>query len=155
MCLATLSMNREGFRIEIYNNTEKSNSTDMKKVVKTNGAPAPIGPYNQAIFAGNTLYVSGQIAINPETGDLLTDDLEKETTQVLENLKAILTEAGLNMNHIVKTSIFISDMNNFGKINEVYARYFNSENAPARETVEVANLPKFVNVEISAIAVKY
>ncbi|MCH4823157.1 RidA family protein [Gramella lutea] len=127
----------------------------MKKVIKTKAAPAPIGPYNQAIFAGNTLYVSGQIAIDPETGDLLTDDLEKETTQVLENLKAILTEAGLNMNHIVKTSIFISDMNNFGKINEVYARYFNSENAPARETVEVANLPKFVNVEISAIAVKY
>ena len=127
----------------------------MKKVVKTTGAPAPIGPYNQAIFAGNTLYISGQIAINPESGDLLTDDLEKETTQVLENLKAIVTEAGLNMNHIVKTSIFISDMNNFGKINDVYSRYFNSENAPARETVEVACLPKNVNVEISAIAVKY
>ncbi|PTX43050.1 2-iminobutanoate/2-iminopropanoate deaminase [Christiangramia gaetbulicola] len=127
----------------------------MKKVIQTNNAPAPIGPYNQAIFAGNTLYVSGQIALDPKSGDLITDDLEKETVQVLENLKAIITEAGLSMDHIVKTSIFISDMNNFGKINEVYSRYFDSENAPARETVEVANLPKFVNVEISAIAVKF
>lgn len=127
----------------------------MKKIIQTNDAPAPIGPYNQAIFAGNTLYVSGQIALDPESGDLITDDLENETVQVLKNLKAIITEAGLTMNHIVKTSIFISDMNNFGKINEVYSRYFDSENAPARETVEVANLPKFVNVEISAIAVKF
>ncbi|AVR46400.1 reactive intermediate/imine deaminase [Christiangramia fulva] len=126
----------------------------MKKIIKTEKAPAPIGPYNQAIFAGNTLYVSGQIALHPETGELQTSDLEKETVQVLENLKAILTEAGLGMENIVKTSIFISDMNNFGKINEVYGRYFDAETAPARETVEVANLPKFVNVEISAIAVK-
>lgn len=126
----------------------------MKKIIKTENAPAPIGPYNQAVFAGNTLYVSGQIAIDPETGDLETENLEKETIQVLENLKAILKEAGLGMENIVKTSIFISDMNNFGQINEVYARYFESENAPARETVEVANLPKFVNVEISAIAIK-
>lgn len=127
----------------------------MKEVVKTSNAPAPIGPYNQAIFAGNTLYISGQIAIDPTTGDLKIDDLEKETTLVLENLKAILTEAGLTMDHVVKTSIFISDMNNFAKINEVYARFFNNDKAPARETVEVANLPKFVNVEISAIAVKF
>lgn len=127
----------------------------MKKIIKTNNAPAPIGPYNQAIFAGDTLYISGQIAIDPATGDLKTEDLEAETTLVLENLKAILTEAGLTLDHVVKTSIFISDMNNFGKINEVYAKYFDSENAPARETVEVANLPKFVNVEISAIAVKF
>ena len=127
----------------------------MKKIIKTNNAPAPIGPYNQAIFAGDTLYISGQIAIDPTTGDLKTEDLEAETTLVLENLKAILTEAGLTLDHVVKTSIFISDMNNFGKINEVYAKYFASENAPARETVEVANLPKFVNVEISAIAVKF
>ncbi len=126
----------------------------MKKVIKTTNAPAPIGPYNQAIFAGNTLYISGQIALDPNTGELKTDNLEEETVLVLDNLKAILTEAGLNLDHVVKTSIFISDMNNFGKINEVYARYFNAENAPARETVEVANLPKFVNVEISAIAVK-
>ena len=127
----------------------------MKTIVKTINAPEPIGPYNQAVFAGNTLYISGQIAIDPKSGDLITDDLEKETKQVLDNLKAILTEAGLNLNHVVKTSIFISDMNNFGKINEVYSTYFNSMNAPARETVEVANLPKFVNVEISAIAVKF
>ena len=127
----------------------------MKKIVKTSNAPAPIGPYNQAIFAGNTLYISGQIAIDPETGDLKTEDLEKETELVLENLKAILTEAGLSLDDVVKTSIFISDMNNFGKINEVYSRYFDSDSAPARETVEVANLPKFVNVEISAIAVKF
>tara|TARA_R100000655_G_scaffold106798_1_gene156433 strand:+ start:41 stop:424 length:384 start_codon:yes stop_codon:yes gene_type:complete len=127
----------------------------MKKIIKTNSAPAPIGPYNQAIFAGDTLYISGQIAIDPATGDLKTEDLEAETTLVLENLKAILTEAGLTLDHVVKTSIFISDMNNFGKINEIYAKYFASEKAPARETVEVANLPKFVNVEISAIAVKF
>jgi len=127
----------------------------MKKIIKTDKAPAPIGPYNQAIFAGNTLYISGQIALDPKSGDLKTDDLEEETKLVLENLKAIIEESGLTMDHIVKTSIFISDMNNFGKINEVYSRYFNSENAPARETVEVANLPKFVNVEISAIAVKF
>lgn len=127
----------------------------MKKIIKTENAPAPIGPYNQAIFAGNTLYVSGQIAIDPKTGELLIEDLEKETVQVMENLKAVLAEAGLELDHVVKTSIFISDMNNFGKINDVYSRYFKSENAPARETVEVANLPKFVNVEISAIAVKF
>ncbi|WP_026934327.1 RidA family protein [Christiangramia echinicola] len=127
----------------------------MKKIIKTNNAPAPIGPYNQAILSGNTLYISGQIAIDPKSGDLKINDLEEETTLVLENLKAILTEAGLNLNHVVKTSIFISDMNNFGKINDVYSRYFDSESAPARETVEVANLPKFVNVEISAIAVKF
>ena len=127
----------------------------MKKIIQTENAPAPIGPYNQAVFAGNTLYVSGQIAIDPKSGDLITDDLEKETVQVLENLKAIISEAGLSLVHVVKTSIFISDMNNFGKINEVYSRYFDSENAPARETVEVANLPKFVNVEISAIVVKF
>ena len=127
----------------------------MKKVVKTENAPAPIGPYNQAIFAGNTLYISGQIAIDPKSGDLKIDDLEEETTLVLENLKAILSEAGLTLEHVVKTSIFISDMNNFARINEVYSRFFNGEKAPARETVEVANLPKFVNVEISAIAVKF
>ncbi|MGY5847278.1 RidA family protein [Salegentibacter sp. HM20] len=126
----------------------------MKKIIKTSNAPAPIGPYNQAVFAGNMLFISGQIALNPQTGDLETDDLEKETNRVMENLKAILFEAGLNFNHVIKTSIFISDMNNFGKINEIYARYFEAETAPARETVEVANLPKFVNVEISAIALR-
>ena len=126
----------------------------MKKIIKTDKAPAPIGPYNQAVLTGDMLYVSGQIAINPETNELEIENLQKETTRVMENLKAILAEAGMDFENIIKTSIFISDMNNFAKINEVYASYFNAETAPARETVEVANLPKFVNVEISAIAVK-
>lgn len=101
------------------------------------------------------LFVSGQIAINPETGELETSDLKRETSLVMENLRAILKEAGLSFENVIKTSIFISDMNNFAQINEVYAKYFDAETAPARETVEVANLPKFVNVEISAIAVKF
>lgn len=126
----------------------------MKKIIKTTNAPAPIGPYNQAVLSGNMLFISGQIAINPQNSELETGDLKKETTLVMENLKAILTEAGLSFEHVIKTSIFISDMNNFAEINEVYGNYFNAETAPARETVEVANLPKFVNVEISAIAVK-
>lgn len=126
----------------------------MKKIIKTPNAPAPIGPYNQAILTGNTLFISGQIAINPLTSQLETKDLEEETKLVMENLKAILTEAGMTFENVVKTSIFISDMNNFAKINEVYGNYFNADTAPARETVEVSNLPKFVNVEISAIAVK-
>lgn len=126
----------------------------MKKIIKTKNAPAPIGPYNQAVMSGNMLFVSGQIAINPQTGELETSDLKKETSLVMENLKAILTEAGLSFENVIKTSIFISDMNNFAQINEVYGQYFDAETAPARETVEVANLPKFVNVEISAIAVK-
>ncbi len=126
----------------------------MKKIIKTNQAPAPIGPYNQAVLTGNMLFISGQIALNPETGELETEELQKETIRVMENLKAILAEAGMDFENVIKTSIFISDMNNFAKINEIYATYFNAETAPARETVEVANLPKFVNVEISAIAVK-
>lgn len=126
----------------------------IKKIIKTDKAPAPIGPYNQAILTGNMLYISGQIALNPETNELETEELEMETTRVMQNLKAILAEAGMNFENVIKTSIFISDMNNFAKINEVYGSYFNAETAPARETVEVANLPKFVNVEISAIAVK-
>lgn len=126
----------------------------MKKIIKTSNAPAPIGPYNQAILTGNMLYTSGQIAINPRTNELEVENLEDETRLVMENLKAILTEAGMTFEHVIKTSIFISDMNNFSRINAVYGEYFNSETAPARETVEVANLPKFVNIEISAIAVK-
>jgi len=126
----------------------------MKKIIKTDKAPAPIGPYNQAVLTGNMLYISGQIALNPETNELETKELQKETTRVMQNLKAILAEAGMDFENVIKTSIFISDMNNFAKINEVYGSYFNAETAPARETVEVANLPKFVNVEISAIAVK-
>lgn len=126
----------------------------MKKIIKTSNAPSPIGPYNQAILSGNTLYISGQIAINPITSQLEVENLEDETRLVMENLKAILTEAGMTFENVVKTSIFISDMNNFAKINLVYAEYFDANTAPARETVEVSNLPKFVNVEISAIAIK-
>lgn len=126
----------------------------MKKIIKTDKAPAPIGPYNQAVLTGNMLYISGQIALNPETNELETEELQKETTRVMGNLKAILNEAEMDFENVIKTSIFISDMNNFAKINEVYGSYFDAETAPARETVEVANLPKFVNVEISAIAVK-
>lgn len=125
----------------------------QKRILKTPNAPAPIGPYSQAIIVGNILYSSGQIAIDPKTNELVTENIENETRRVMENLRAILKEAGLTFEHVVKTSIFISDMNNFAKINDVYATYFDSDTAPARETVEVANLPKFVNVEISVIAV--
>ena len=124
-----------------------------KEIIKTDKAPAPIGPYNQAVKTGNMVFISGQIAINPATGELETGDLETETKLVMENLKAILAEAKCTFENVIKTSIFISDMNNFGKINEFYGTYFQAKTAPARETVEVANLPKFVNVEISAIAV--
>ena len=126
----------------------------MKKIITTTKAPAPIGPYNQAVLSGNTLYTSGQIAINPETGALVLDSIESETTQIMNNMKEVLAAAEMTFENVVKTSIFISDMNTFAEINKVYARYFNEETAPARETVEVANLPKFVNVEISMIAVK-
>lgn len=124
----------------------------MKKIITTDKAPAPIGPYNQAVLLGNLLYTSGQIAINPKTGALEIDDIEKETKLVMENLKAILEAAGVTFENVIKSSIFVSDMHNFSKINKIYGQYFNAETAPARETVEVANLPKFVNVEISVIA---
>lgn len=126
----------------------------MKKIITTTKAPAPIGPYNQAILSGNTLYTSGQIAINPETGELVLESIQAETTQVMNNMKEVLAAADMTFENVIKTSIFISDMNQFTEINKVYGSYFNEETAPARETVEVANLPKFVNVEISMIAVK-
>ncbi|WP_159950482.1 RidA family protein [Polaribacter septentrionalilitoris] len=126
----------------------------MKKIITTTKAPAPIGPYNQAVLTGNTLYTSGQIAINPETGELILSSIKDETKQVMNNLKEVLEAADMTFENVIKTSIFISDMNNFSEINAVYGEYFNEATAPARETVEVANLPKFVNVEISAIAVK-
>ncbi len=126
----------------------------MKKIITTTKAPAPIGPYNQAVLSGNTLYTSGQIALHPETGELVLDDIKTETTQVMENMKAVLEAANMTFENVVKTSIFISNMNNFAAINEVYGSYFNNATAPARETVEVARLPKDVNVEISMIAVK-
>jgi 2-iminobutanoate/2-iminopropanoate deaminase len=124
----------------------------MKKVIKTDKAPAPIGPYNQAVMAGNTLFVSGQIPLNPASGELVKGDVKEQTRMVMENLKAILKEAGLDFSFVVKCSIFISDMKDFPKINEVYGSYF-SENAPARETVQVAGLPLGVDVEISCIAI--
>jgi len=126
----------------------------MKKIINTIDAPSPIGPYSQAVLSGNTLYTSGQIAINPSTGKLVLDDIKTETKQVMENMKAVLKAADMSFSNVIKTSIFISNMNNFSQINEIYAQYFDDKNAPARETVEVANLPKFVNVEISMIAVK-
>jgi 2-iminobutanoate/2-iminopropanoate deaminase len=125
----------------------------MKKIITTTKAPLPIGAYNQAILTGNTLYTSGQIALHPTTGELVQESIEAETKQVMENLKAVLYEAGMTFENVVKTSIFISDMKNFVTINAVYSNYFNEETAPARETVEVANLPKYVNVEISMIAI--
>lgn len=126
----------------------------MKKIISTPNAPAPIGPYNQAVLSGNTLYISGQIPLDPITGNLIEGDIEKETKQSMENLKAILHAAGMNFENVVKSSIFLKDMNQFAQVNKVYAHYFDESTAPARETVEVANLPKFVNVEISMIAIK-
>ena len=126
----------------------------MKRIINTSNAPAPIGPYNQAVFSGDTLYISGQIPMDAKTGALVEGDIKKETVQCMENLKAILEEAGMTFEHVVKASIFVKDMHQVSKINEAYGTYFETETAPARETVEVANLPKFVNVEISMIAVK-
>ena len=126
----------------------------MKRIIKTKKAPAPIGPYNQAVLVNNILYTSGQIAINVESNKLVLDSIEAETKQVMENLKAILNEVSMTFNDVFKTTIFLSDMHNFSKVNKVYGSYFNDKIAPARETVEVANLPKFVNVEISVLATK-
>ena len=123
-----------------------------RRIIFTEKAPLPVGPYNQAIMIEKVLYISGQIAINPETGVLNLETIEIETTLVMKNLKSILEAAKMNFENVIKSTIFISDMNNYSKINEVYGQFFNPENAPARETVEVANLPKFVNVEISMIA---
>lgn len=126
----------------------------MKRIIKTDNAPAPIGPYSQAVMIGNMLYTSGQIAIDPKTGELIQSSIEEETKQVMENLKALLEAAGMGFEEVIKSTIFISDMHQFSRINSVYGSYFNEETAPARETVQVAALPKFVNVEISVIAVK-
>ncbi|WP_395067204.1 RidA family protein [Flavobacterium sp.] len=126
----------------------------MKKIIFTEKAPAPIGPYNQAVLVGNTLYTSGQIALNPETMELVLTDIETETKQVMENMKAVLEAAQMTFENVVKTTIFIMDMNDFAKINSVYGSYFNEKTAPARETVQVAGLPKGVNVEISMTAIK-
>ena len=125
-----------------------------KKIIATPNAPAPIGPYNQAILINGTLYTSGQIAIDPKTGNLVEGSIEVETKQVMENMKAVLAAANMTFENVVKASIFIKNMNDFKKINPVYGQYFNDETAPARETVEVGNLPMYVNVEISMIAVE-
>ena len=125
----------------------------MKKIIKTAEAPLPIGPYNQAVLKGNTLYASGQIAIDPSTNVLIGGDIKAETKQVMENLAAVLRAADMDFSQVVKCSIFISDMNDFSEINQVYGAYFNDETAPARETVQVSVLPKNVNVEISLIAI--
>ena len=124
----------------------------MKKILKTENAPKPIGPYNQAVLAGNYMFISGQIALNPKNGELITGEIKKETTQVMENLKAILSEASLTFENVVKTTIFLSDMNDFSIVNEIYGSYLNNLTAPARETVQVSKLPVGVNVEISMIA---
>jgi 2-iminobutanoate/2-iminopropanoate deaminase len=124
-----------------------------KQIINTNNAPAPIGPYNQAIAAGNMLFISGQICIDPSTGNLKNRDLQEETHQVMQNLKSILSEGGMSFSNAVKTTIFLTDMNQFGVVNEIYGKYFEND-FPARETVQVSALPKFVNVEISMIAVK-
>jgi 2-iminobutanoate/2-iminopropanoate deaminase len=125
----------------------------MKEIIKTQLAPAPIGPYSQAVATGGFVFVSGQVAINPATGELVLDDIKTETVQVMENIKAILEAAGIGFSNIVKTSIFLTDMQNFGQVNEVYGKYF-TDAFPARETIQVAGLPKNVNVEISVTAVK-
>ena len=132
----------------------------MKKIINTPNAPAPIGPYNQAVMTGDMLFISGQVALVPGTGDLANADLTEETNQVMKNLKAILTEAGMEFSHVVKTTIFLSDMSLFAAVNEIYGSYFTSDlptgqaRYPARETVAVKGLPKNVNVEISMIASK-
>ncbi len=126
----------------------------MKKIIYTKEAPDPIGPYNQAILSGDILYTSGQIAIDPASGELVLNSIEEETHCVMKNLQAVLDAADMSFENVIKSTIFISDMNNFSRINTVYAQYFKEDTAPARETVEVANLPKYVNVEISVIAKK-
>ena len=142
MCVSYISL---AIATKLHNN--------MKTIIETANAPAPIGPYSQAVLSGSTLYTSGQIAIDPKTGELVMATFEEETHQVMTNMRAVLAEAGMTFDHVIKTSIFISDMDNFSDINSVYAQYFTSD-FPARETVEVARLPKDVNVEISMIAVK-
>ena len=125
----------------------------MKKVIETTGAPAPIGPYNQAILVDKTLYASGQIALDPKTMELVNEDIQAETTQVMKNLSAVLKAAGMDFTNVVKATIYLADMGDFVLVNEIYGGYFNDDYAPARETVQVAQLPKNVRVEISVIAI--
>jgi len=125
----------------------------MKKVIETTGAPAPIGPYNQAILVDKTLYASGQIALDPKTMELVNEDIQAETTQVMKNLSAVLKAAGMDFTNVVKATIYLADMGDFDLVNEIYGGYFNDDDAPARETVQVAQLPKNIRVEISVIAI--
>jgi 2-iminobutanoate/2-iminopropanoate deaminase len=124
-----------------------------KQIINTNNAPAPIGPYSQAVMAGNLLFLSGQVALKPGTGELAIADIIEETHQVMQNIKAVLAEAGMDFSNVVKTTIFLNDMNLFGQVNEIYGKYFEGD-FPARETVAVKGLPKNVNVEISMTAAK-
>ncbi len=124
----------------------------MKKIINSPNAPAPVGPYNHSVAFNGMLFASGQIALDPSTGNMIQDDIEKETHQVMRNIKSILDTAGISFEHIIKCSVFVNDMNNYAKFNAVYATYFNDDTAPARELVEVARLPKDANVEISIIA---
>ncbi len=126
----------------------------MKTIIETKNAPAPIGPYSQAVLIKNILYTSGQIAINPESNSLITHNISSETEQVMKNLKAVLAAADMDFSHVIKSTIFISNMDDFTNINQVYGSFFDEATAPARETVQVARLPKDVNVEISIIAVR-
>ena len=137
-----------------YNTFNNKNKTDMKRIVNTSNAPKPIGPYNQAVISGDLMFISGQVAFDPNTDELVLDDIQSETKQVMKNLKSILEEANLSFDNVVKTTIFLSDMNDFQQVNEVYGSYFSNDQAPARETVEVSRLPKDVNIEISMIAYK-
>ena len=137
--------------IKEENQTEILNRM-KKEIIYTNDAPEPIGPYNQAVKIGRTLYVSGQIPLIPGKMELVNNDIEKETIQVMKNIEAILLKANMTFVNVVKTTIFLSDMRNFEIVNKIYGRYFNPEKAPARETVEVSNLPKYVRLEISVIA---
>jgi len=125
----------------------------MKKTINTNKAPLPVGPYNQAVIVDNTLYISGQVAINPENNELIQGSIEEETHQIMKNIKSILNEAGLDFKNVVRSKIYLTDMNNFSKVNEVYGSYFQKNNEPARTTLEVSGLPLGVDVEIDMIAV--
>ncbi|MDF9794872.1 2-iminobutanoate/2-iminopropanoate deaminase [Catalinimonas alkaloidigena] len=140
----------EGAKTEAATEMDEATS---KQIIKTDKAPNPVGPYNQAIMAGNTLYLAGQIAIKPESGEMITSSIEEEATQVMNNLKAILNEGGMDMNNVVHTTIYMTDLNDFGKVNEIYGSYFDNM-APSRVTVGVASLPKGAHLEISMIAVE-
>lgn len=124
----------------------------MKKIITSKNAPSPIGPYNQAVIANGFMYISGQVGMNPKTGKIIKDSISDETEQVMKNLSSILNEASITFENVVKTTIFLSDMNDFSLVNEVYGKYFDEDTAPARETVQVSKLPLGVNVEISMIA---